>query len=54
VIVLADMLKWVPNILAGLTGSASGGQAIALPLLDPYYLDLGVNPEALHRVVSIS
>lgn len=41
-------------IIAGLTGSSSGGQAIALPLLAPHYLDLGVNPEALHRVVSIS
>ncbi|WP_204556648.1 SLC13 family permease [Bacillus ectoiniformans] len=41
-------------VIAGLTGSASGGQAIALPLLAPHYLDLGVNPEALHRVVSIS
>jgi H+/gluconate symporter-like permease len=41
-------------VIAGLTGSASGGQAIALPLLAPHYLDMGVNPEALHRVVSIS
>lgn len=41
-------------VIAGLTGSSSGGQAIALPLLAPHYLDLGVNPEALHRTVSIS
>ncbi|WP_044339294.1 GntP family permease [Rossellomorea aquimaris] len=41
-------------VIAGLTGSASGGQAIALPLLAPHYLDLGVDPEALHRVVSIA
>ncbi|MFB9989390.1 SLC13 family permease [Bacillus benzoevorans] len=41
-------------IIAGLTGSSSGGQAIALPLLAPHYLDLGVDPEALHRVVAIS
>lgn len=41
-------------VIAGLTGSSSGGQAIALPLLAPHYLDLGVNPDALHRVVSIS
>jgi len=40
--------------IAALTGSASGGQSIALPLLAPHYLDLGVDPEALHRVVSIS
>lgn len=41
-------------VIAGLTGSSSGGQAIALPLLAPHYLDLGVDPEALHRTVSIS
>lgn len=41
-------------IIAGLTGSSSGGQAIALPLLAPHYLDLGVDPEALHRTVAIS
>lgn len=42
------------SVIAGLTGSASGGQAIALPAIAPHYLDLGVNPEHLHRVVSIS
>lgn len=41
-------------VIAGLTGSSSGGQAIALPLLAPHYLDLGVNAEALHRTVAIS
>ncbi|SIT80058.1 GntP family permease [Edaphobacillus lindanitolerans] len=41
-------------IIAGLTGSSSGGQAIALPLLAPHYLDMGVNAEALHRTVAIS
>ncbi|MBS2770430.1 GntP family permease [Anoxybacillus rupiensis] len=42
------------SVIAGLTGSSSGGQAIALPLLAPHYLDMGVHPEALHRVVAIS
>ena len=42
------------SVIAGLTGSASGGQSIALPILAPHYLDVGVNPEALHRVVAIS
>lgn len=42
------------SVIAGMTGSASGGQAIALPLIAPHYMDMGVNPEALHRVVSIS
>jgi len=42
------------SVIAGMTGSASGGQAIALPLLAPHYLAQGVNPEQLHRVISIS
>lgn len=42
------------SVIAGITGSSSGGQAIALPLLAPHYLDLGVNAEALHRTISIS
>lgn len=40
--------------IAAMTGSASGGQSIALPVLAPHYLDAGVDPEALHRVVAIS
>lgn len=42
------------SVIAGLTGSASGGQVIALPEVAPHYLDQGVSPEQLHRVVSIS
>lgn len=42
------------SVIAGMTGSASGGQAIALPILAPHYMDMGVNTEALHRVVAIS
>ncbi|GEA11533.1 SLC13 family permease [Alteromonas sp. KUL49] len=42
------------SVIAGLTGSASGGQAIALPLVGPHYLDQGVEPDELHRIVSIS
>ncbi|GAB3033991.1 GntP family permease [Bowmanella dokdonensis] len=42
------------SVIAGLTGSASGGQAIALPLIGPHYLDQGVDPEQLHRIISIS
>ncbi|MFE8703359.1 GntP family permease [Cytobacillus sp. FJAT-54145] len=42
------------SVIAGMTGSASGGQAIALPLIAPHYMDMGVNTEALHRVVAIS
>ena len=35
------------GVIAGLTGSSSGGQQIALPLVAPHYMDMGVNPEAL-------
>ncbi|WP_414830436.1 GntP family permease [Alteromonas sp. H39] len=42
------------SVIAGLTGSASGGQAIVLPLVGPHYLDRGVEPEELHRIVAIS
>ena len=42
------------TVIAGLTGSASGGQSIALPLIAPGYLDAGVNPDEMHRVVAIS
>ncbi len=42
------------SVIAGLAGSASGGQAIALPILAPHYTALGVSPDALHRIVAIS
>jgi len=42
------------SLIAAMTGSASGGQAIALPILAPLYLGQGVNPEHLHRAVAIS
>ncbi|MFQ6547686.1 GntP family permease [Aestuariibius sp. 2305UL40-4] len=46
------------NILAGLTGSASGGMSIALEALGADYLalarDQGISPELLHRVTSIA
>ena len=41
-------------VIAGITGSASGVQGIALPILGPIYLARGVDPEALHRVVAIA
>lgn len=42
------------SVIVALTGSASGGQTIALPLIAPHYMELGVDPEALHRVVAIT
>lgn len=41
-------------VIAGLTGSSSGGQTIALPILGPHYLEMGVSAEALHRTISLS
>ena len=46
------------NVLAGATGSASGGMSIALEALGTQYLtkaaELGINPEYLHRIASIA
>ncbi|GAA0440018.1 GntP family permease [Lentibacillus halophilus] len=46
------------NILAGATGSASGGMGIALESLGSKYYEIamntGINPEAFHRVASLS
>ena len=42
------------SLIAGITGSASGGQSIALPELGPHYLDAGVPADELHRIISIS
>ncbi|SMO61031.1 H+/gluconate symporter [Melghirimyces algeriensis] len=46
------------NILAGITGSASGGMSIALDTMGAKYLtwahSVGVDPELLHRVASMS
>ncbi len=46
------------NVLAGATGSASGGMSIALEALSQQYLEkameIGVNPELLHRIASLA
>jgi H+/gluconate symporter-like permease len=46
------------NVLAGITGSASGGMGIALQTLGPTYLEMaqnmGISPELLHRISSLS
>lgn len=48
----------IVNVLAGITGSASGGMSIALETMSKQYLDLArqvnLNPELLHRIASIS
>ncbi len=42
------------TVIAGLTGSASGGQSIALPLIAPHYVAMGADPGELHRTVAIA
>ncbi|MBA4262004.1 MAG: transporter [Comamonadaceae bacterium] len=46
------------NVLAGVTGSASGGMSIALQTLGSTYLEMGraagIEPALLHRVTSIA
>ena len=46
------------SILAGITGSASGGMSIALDTVGAHYLDLalreGTDPAALHRLVALA
>lgn len=46
------------NILAGMTGSASGGMSIALATLGDTYLEMaraaGISPDLLHRVTAVA
>ena len=46
------------NVLAGITGSASGGLSIALTALGDSYLEMarsaGIDPELLHRIASMA
>jgi H+/gluconate symporter-like permease len=46
------------NVLAGITGSASGGMSIALNTLGSTYLEManavGIDPQLLHRVATLS
>ena len=46
------------NILAGITGSSSGGMSIALSTLGSDYLAManaaGINPELLHRIAALA
>ena len=42
------------TLIAGATGSGSGGIGIAMEVFAQKYMDLGVNPEVLHRVAAIA
>jgi len=42
------------SVICGITGSASGGLGIAIPIVGPIYTAMGVPAAALHRVSAIS
>lgn len=42
------------NIVAGVTGSAAGGLEIFMKALAAQYINLGVNPQAFHRIAAIA
>lgn len=42
------------NVLAGSTGSASGGMSIALEALSESFMSMGGDPELLHRLVALA
>nr|WP_288827699.1 hypothetical protein [uncultured Clostridium sp.] len=42
------------TLLAGACGSGSGGLGITLPIIKDYFIPLGVNVEALHRVSTLA
>ncbi|MDO4696451.1 MAG: GntP family permease [Neisseria sp.] len=48
----------VINVMAGITGSASGGMSIALKVMGETYMQMaqqfGISPELMHRVASIA
>ena len=41
-------------VLAGVCGSGSGGEGLALPIIKEHFLPLGVNTEALTRSVALA
>ena len=47
-------LSIATNIMAAITGSASGGLGIVLETLAPKYLALGLSPDLVHRIVVMS
>lgn len=41
------------TLVCGITGSASGGLGIALPILAPIYMAQGLDPGAMHRISAL-
>lgn len=44
----------ITTIISGITGSGTGGIGITMQAFAEKYLELGVNPEILHRIVAIA
>ncbi len=42
------------NIMAGITGSASGGLTIFMKTMGPQYMEMGLAPDVLHRICSVA
>lgn len=42
------------SAIAGIVGSSSGGTGIALAALAPDFLKMGINPQAIHRVMLVA
>ncbi len=42
------------TLICGITGSASGGLGIALPILAPMYMAQGMDPGAMHRISALA
>jgi H+/gluconate symporter-like permease len=42
------------TLLAGIVGSSSGGTAIALEVLSKEFLSMGIDPQALHRIMLLA
>ena len=42
------------NVVAGITGTALGGLQIFADTMLPNYINLGINPEAFHRLMTIA
>ena len=42
------------NLIAGIAGSASGGLGIVLETLSNKYLELGLSPDLIHRILVVS
>jgi len=42
------------NLVAGIVGSASGGLRIFMETLSPSYLEMGIEPEVLHRIATVA